>query len=135
MFSFSDGGHWPPALFIFSLALLAGAGPALAQRDDSGAPLLRGGAGIEDPGAYRSSAGSAIPAYGAPGRPTAQDVLYDSAALAPNYGKPRRPRDKRAAYSGRRQTAAKTLPPLETYRTAPAAVRVAPGATGPSAGA
>ncbi|MBX9759996.1 MAG: outer membrane beta-barrel protein [Beijerinckiaceae bacterium] len=128
MFSFSDGGHWPPSFFIFSFALLAGAGPALAQREDSGAPLLRGGAGAEDPRAYRSPAGSAIPAYGAPGRPVSQELLYDSSTLAPNYGKPRRPRDKRSAYTGRKPVAAKTLPPLETYRTAPAGVRVAPGA-------
>lgn len=128
MFSFSDGGRWPASSFVFSIALLAGAAPALAQRDDSGSPLLRGGAGIEDPGAYRSPAGSAIPAYGAPARPGLPELLYDSTALAPNYGKPRRPRDKRTAYSGRKPVAAKSLPPLETYRTAPASVRVAPGA-------
>ena len=134
MFSFHDGRRGPIFLYLVPMALLAGAHPAHAQREDAGAPALRGGAG-PDERAYRSPAGSSIPAYGG-SAPAPQAPLYDSSVLAPNYGKPRRPRDKRAGYSGRKPVAAKTLPPLETYRTAPANVRVAPGArpANPAAG-
>lgn len=99
--------------------------------------MLRGSSGAEDPRAYRTPSGSSIPAYGN-ARPTAPEPLYDSAALAPNYGKPRRPVDKRARYSGRRPIAAKNLPATEPYRTAPASVRAAqtqalpPGVEAPS---
>src|SRR5690606_26089026 len=67
-------------------------------------------------------AGSSIPDYGY-SRPPPADRLSDGEALAPNYGKPRRPRDKRDRYPGRRPIAAQKLPQAETYRTAPASIR------------
>lgn len=53
----------------------------------------------------------------------APEPVYDSAALAPNYAKPRPKRDQRARYSGRRAIAGRKLPAMEAYRTAPASVR------------
>lgn len=138
MFRFLFGGAGSPALHFFFL--LAAVAPVSAQQQpDARAPLLRGSSGAEDPGAYRSPAGSSIPAYGS-ARPAelARNPDDDSAALAPNYGKPRRPPDKRARYPGRRPIAAKTLPAAEPYRTAPASVRAQPqvgGAGAPQPGA
>lgn len=122
MFSFADGGlHRPAYLLLFTA--LAAAGPAYAQQSQSGdGPLLRGSSAPEDSRAYRSPAGSAIPAYGN-ARQTTSEPLYDSGALAPNYIKPRPKVDKRSRYSGRRPVAAKKLPATEPYRTAPASVR------------
>ncbi len=122
MFPFADGGFHRPA-YLLLLTALAAAGPAHAQQSQGGdSPLLRGSAAPEDPRAYRSPAGSAIPAYGN-ARQTTPEPLYDSSALAPNYIKPRPRTDKRTRYSGRRPVAAKKLPPTEPYRTAPASVR------------
>ncbi len=122
MFPFADGGfHRPVYLLLFTA--LAAASPAHAQQSQGGdGPLLRGSAAPEDPRAYRSPAGSAIPAYGN-ARQSAPEPIYDSGALAPNYIKPRPKTDKRARYSGRRPIAAKKLPATEPYRTAPASVR------------
>ena len=122
MFPFPDGGARAPVYF-FLLSALAGAAPAAAQQmRDPGAPSLRGSNALEDPRAYRSPAGSSIPAYGS-NREAAPEPLYDSGALAPNYGRPRQKVDKRARYPGRRPIAGKKLPATEPYRTSPASVR------------
>ena len=40
-----------------------------------------------------------------------------------NYGRPKRPQDKRALYKGRGKTPTRPLPPLTTYATAPRVVQ------------
>jgi hypothetical protein len=93
-----------------ALAFLPAPALAQTQAQQGGAeqrPPLRGGSG-------------ATPAY-------------DSQSLAPNYGRPRRPPDPRAAYSGRRATPGRPLPNLEFHPRAPAAARAAQRAPAPVA--
>lgn len=120
-----SGGHRPPAFSLIALALWAFATPAPAQ-DADGAPRLRGSGG--------SPAGSAIPAYQNQAGSVAQAPIYESWTLAPNYGHPRKPRERRAGFSGRRPIAARDLPPLEAYRTAPQSPHAANAAATASAG-
>lgn len=133
MFPFANGDFRAPGYFLLLSALVA-AGPAAAQQPSgSEGSLLRGSATPEDSRSYRPSGGSSIPAYDT-GRQTRNAPLFDSAAQAPNYGRPRPKVDKKTRYSGRKPISAKKLPPTETYRTAPAIVRAAQ-TLAPAAGA
>lgn len=133
MFLFSGAGA-RPAAFIFLAGGIFAAEPALAQTQPGpDAPPLRGSSGPEDPRAYRSPAGSSVPAYGYSRAPHSEP-LYDSGALAPNYGKARPKQDRRARYSGHRPIAGRKLPASEPYATAPASVRARQGqGAGPDA--